>query len=246
MFSNWESLNVHGFFNWESCEVFLKLEKGHNFLYSFINFFFLSFFLWLYRSFFLSIIYLSFFLCVALWLVPRDFWYLGGMKDVEFINHMQYWKISVSCRGFPADCLSADDQFSMADLRPKGPLLRLGHLRVGELHHWHLCHPCIALDLAVQFKLYSGVRAWTQIWVQVQLGSSGPRCTKWADEAAVSTRARASARAWPSPSLNPHEYRPSGHWPWVKSYPVGSRDKYPELKDLCKLLNQLSTYHFSW
>ena len=40
----------------------------------------------------------------------------------------------------------------MAYLRPKGSRVRLGHLRVGELHHWHLYHPCIALYLAVQFK----------------------------------------------------------------------------------------------
>ena len=31
--------------------------------------------------------------------------------------------------------------------------LWLGHLRAGELHRWHFCHPYIALDLAVQFKL---------------------------------------------------------------------------------------------
>ena len=57
-----------------------------------------------------------------------------------------------------------------------------GYLRVSELHHWHLCHSCIALDLAVQFKLSSGIRAWAQIWVQVQLGTSGPHCTKWVDD----------------------------------------------------------------
>ena len=55
-----------------------------------------------------------------------------------------------------------DGQCSMADLRPKG--LRL---QVGDLRHWHFCHPCIALDLAVQFKLLSGIRARTQIWVPV-------------------------------------------------------------------------------
>ena len=26
------------------------------------------------------------------------------------------------------------------------PLVQPGHFRVGKLHHWHLCHPCIALD----------------------------------------------------------------------------------------------------
>ena len=38
---------------------------------------------------------------------------------------------------------------SMADSRPKGFQLQLGHLRVGKLQHWHLCPLCIALDLAV-------------------------------------------------------------------------------------------------
>ena len=40
---------------------------------------------------------------------------------------------------------------------------------------------CI-IDFSVQFKLLSDIRAWTQIWVQVQLGSSGPHFTKWADD----------------------------------------------------------------
>ena len=53
------------------------------------------------------------------------------------------------------------------------PTLWLDHLWVGKLRHWHLCHPCIALDLAIQFK---------HIWVQVLLGSSGPHCRKWADD----------------------------------------------------------------
>ena len=53
----------------------------------------------------------------------------------------------------------------MAVSRPKGPQLRLGHLRVGKLQHWQLCLPCVALDLAVHFKLWSG-----------------PHCTKWFDD----------------------------------------------------------------
>ena len=90
----------------------------------------------------------------------------------------QYRKISASCRGFSADCLASvpDSPCSMADLRTKGTRLRLGHLRVGKLHHWHLYLPCIALDLPVQFKLLSGIRSRTQ------LGSSVPHCIKWADE----------------------------------------------------------------
>ena len=36
-----------------------------------------------------------------------------------------------------ADCLAfvPEGQCSMANLRPKGPRLRLCHLRMGELHH---------------------------------------------------------------------------------------------------------------
>ena len=37
----------------------------------------------------------------------------------------------------------------MADSRPKGPQLRLGHPRVGELLFRAPCTPCIALDLTV-------------------------------------------------------------------------------------------------
>ena len=86
---------------------------------------------------------------------------------------------TASCRGFSAACLASvpDGQCLMADLRPKSPRLWLD-----ELHHWQLCHHCIALDLAVYFKLYLGIRAWTQIWVHIQLGSSGPHCTKRAND----------------------------------------------------------------
>ena len=110
------------------------------------------------------------------------------------------------------------------DLKPKSLRLRLGHLQMGELHHWHLCHPCIALELVVQFKLKSSNCAWTQIWVRVQLSSSVPHCIKWADD--QHNRARASASAQPSPPLNPHYNRSSGHWNCVMSCLVGSRDKY--------------------
>ena len=71
---------------------------------------------------------------------------------------------------------------SMANLMAKGLRLWLDHLQVDELHHWHLCHLCIALELAVQFELYSSIRARTQIWVHVQPGSSSPHCTKWIDD----------------------------------------------------------------
>ena len=55
------------------------------------------------------------------------------------------WCIFADCS---ADCLARmpDSQCFIADLR-------LGHLRVGELHHWHLCHLWIVQGLAVQFNL---------------------------------------------------------------------------------------------
>ena len=55
---------------------------------------------------------------------------------------------------------------TQANLRSKCPWFWLGHLWVGELYHWHLC---IALDLAVQFKLWSRICAWTHVWVS-QIG----------------------------------------------------------------------------
>ena len=68
-------------------------------------------------------------------------------------------------------------------------------------------------------------RAWTQIWVQDKLGSSGPYCTKWADDSIV--KQGSSFGSCPTfPPLNPLYNRPSGHWPCVKSCLVGSRDKY--------------------
>ena len=57
-----------------------------------------------------------------------------------------------------------------------------GHLRVGELHYCYLWRFWIALDVLVQFKLSSGIRAWTHVWVHVHLGSSGSHRTKWADD----------------------------------------------------------------
>ena len=44
-------------------------------------------------------------------------------------------------------------EWSMVYLRLKTPRLRLGNLWKDELHYRHLCHPCIAVDIVVQFKL---------------------------------------------------------------------------------------------
>ena len=46
--------------------------------------------------------------------------------------------------------------------------------------------------------------------VQDRLGSSGPHCTKWADDQQGSSLG--SSPTFPSP--NPHYNRSSGHWPW--------------------------------
>ena len=66
---------------------------------------------------------------------------------------------------------------SMADSRPKGSRLQLGHLRVGELLFWLLCTPCIALDLTVYFKLYSGIRAGDRFRSAIVPDSLDPHCT---------------------------------------------------------------------
>ena len=57
----------------------------------------------------------------------------------------------------------------------------------------------IALEFFVQFKLWSGIRAWAHVWVHVQLGSSGSHCTKWTG---YQQRVRTSACARPFPSPN--------------------------------------------
>ena len=118
-----------------------------------------------------------------------------------------------------------DDQCSMPDLSLKGLQFRLGHLRVDKLHHRHLCHPCIALDLAVPLK-------------QNQAHVPGPRFGSMSSKAhqthialsgpMTSIVKQGSILSWfPTfPFPNPHYNRPSGHWPCVKSCLVGDRDKY--------------------
>ena len=82
----------------------------------------------------------------------------------------------------------------MADSKLTGPPL------VGQAASLTFWHPCIALDPVVQFKWKSGKHAWTQIWVQIQPGSSGPYCTKWVnDQQGLSLD---SCLTFPSP--NPH------------------------------------------
>ena len=88
----------------------------------------------------------------------------GGLSPSEGT-----WSAAVLRGDFSADCLVSV---------PGGQCSQ----RIGELHHWHFCNPCIAVDLAVQFKLESGIRTWTLIWVYVQLGTSGSYCTKLAKD----------------------------------------------------------------
>ena len=73
----------------------------------------------------------------------------------ESLSRRITWESSISncasCGGFSADCLASVPD--MADMRPKSPRVRLDHFQVGKLQLWHPCLPCIAVDLAVQFKL---------------------------------------------------------------------------------------------
>ena len=59
----------------------------------------------------------------------------------------------------------------MADLKLKGPWFRLVRATFG----WASC----IIDI---FNPLNSTRAWTHIWIYVQLGSPGPYCTQWADD----------------------------------------------------------------
>ena len=100
-----------------------------------------------------------------------------------------------------------------ADSRRKGLQLRLDHLRLCKLHHWHRFHPCIALDLAVQIDLG---RCPARL-----IRSTLHQVGQWPVE---SSRTRASALTRP-PSPNPQYIRYSDDWPCTKSCLVGDRDK---------------------
>ena len=63
-----------------------------------------------------------------------------------------------------------------------GPQVRLGNLRVGELHFCPLCHPYTALDQASSLsRKLAYVPGPTFGFVKL-LASSGSHCTKWANE----------------------------------------------------------------
>ena len=79
---------------------------------------------------------------------------------------------------FVPDGKSINDRFEA-----ERPQLRLGHLRVGELLFvLLLCTPCIALDLTVQFKLYSSIRAQIRFRSVILLDSLDPHCTQWVND----------------------------------------------------------------
>ena len=104
-----------------------------------------------------------------------------------------------------------------------GPQLRLGNLRVGELH---FCPLCTALDQASSLsRKLAYVPGPTFGFVKL-LASSGSHCTKWADE--QHRQAGFESRLVPDLPLPfyPHFNRPSGFWPCVKSCLVGGSDKY--------------------
>ena len=63
-----------------------------------------------------------------------------------------------------------------------GPQLRLGNLRVGELHFCPLCHPYTALDQASSLSRKLAYVSGPTFGFVKLLASSGSHCTKWADE----------------------------------------------------------------
>ena len=111
----------------------------------------------------------------------------------------------------------------MADSRPKGPQLRLIHLRVDELqplsHTYSTRHWCLV-------KLKPSIRARIQIWIRETACLIWPTLYLVGRWAAQTSTVRVSARAQLSPPFYPHFNRPSGFWPCVKSCLVGGSDKY--------------------
>ena len=69
----------------------------------------------------------------------REGWW-ERVRKIRVHGVTWWWWWFVPCRHCPAK----------VNLTPKGPRLRLVHIRVGDLQYWHLC---IALSLAVQFNL---------------------------------------------------------------------------------------------
>ena len=111
----------------------------------------------------------------------------------------------------------------MADSRPKGPQLRLDHLRVGELlfftpmHPFHSMRPC-GLVQAIFWHTCPDLDLdpWYCLIPSTYIALSG----------SMTSRVWVSARSRPSPPLYPHFNWPSGFWSCVKSCLVGGSEKY--------------------
>ena len=107
---------------------------------------------------------------------PSGFWpcvksCLVGGSDKYYGSRLFSWAVWHSCR------MGARNQ---EQTRGRiGPQLRLGNLRVGELH---FCPLCTALDQASSLsRKLAYVPGLTFGFVKL-LASSGSHCTKWADE----------------------------------------------------------------
>ena len=141
------------------------------------------------------------------------------MNYVHYINKYSSLAFWLGRLTFVSDRVSK----LMADSRPKGPQLQLGHPRVDELlfsptlHSLYstrphglvqaiFWHTCPDLDLGPWYCLTH--------WTHIALSGS------------MTSRVRVSARFRPSPPLYPHFNRPSGFWPCIKSCMVGGSDKY--------------------
>ena len=108
---------------------------------------------------------------------------------------------------------------SMADSRPKSPQLRLGHLWVSELQPlspMYSTRPCCLVQAITQHLC--GI----QIWIRKTACLIRPTLHLVGQWVAQTSRVRVSARAQPSPPLNPHY----NHWPCVWSCLVGGSNKY--------------------
>ena len=141
------------------------------------------------------------------------------------INNMDFFPTSpsfiltfIGLRAFDKPCLvgGSDKYHSYLPLAER-PLIRLGHLRVGELQTLspkYGTRPCCL------------VQARIQIWIRETACLIRPTVHLVGRWAAQTCRVWVLARSRPPPY--PHFNRPSGFWPCVKSCLVGGCDKYHE------------------
>ena len=111
---------------------------------------------------------------------PSVFWpcvkscLVGGSDKYMARSRLFGWAVWHSCR------MGARNQ---EQTRGRiGPQLKLGNLRVGELHFCSLCHPYTALDQASSLSRKLAYVPGPTFGIVKLLASSGSHCTKWADE----------------------------------------------------------------